>query len=96
MPETTFDNKIKLKKTMRNVIVDTWLNTGSPVTIQGLHDMVEKKIDWNPSWNTIKANLEDMQKKGLIETMKLQNNQTIWFPKKEKIKALKKINFEEY
>ena len=95
MADTVFGDKIKLLNAERKAILNPWLSAGSPTTIQSVHDRVEKEVGWNPSWNTIKKDIEFFQEKRWVEKVIMPSGQSIIKPNESKIKTWQKIDFEE-
>ena len=95
MGDTIFEDKVKLLEAERKAIIEPWQKIGSPTTIQSIHDRVEKEIGWNPSWNTIKKDIEFFQENGWVEKLNMPGGQSIVKPNVDKMKGWQKIDFEE-
>ena len=95
MGDTIFEDKVRLLNAERKAIIEPWQQIGSPTTIQSIHDKVEKEIGWNPSWNTVKKDVEFFQENGWVEKVTMPGDQSIVKPNEEKIKTWQKIDFEE-
>lgn len=95
MGDTLFEDKIKLLEAERKAIIEPWQKIGSPTTIQSIHDKVQKEIGWNPSWNTIKKDIEFFQQKGWIDINSMTSGQKIIKPNENKMKGWQKVDFGE-
>ena len=95
MGDTIFEDKVRLLNAERKAIIEPWQQNGSPTTIQSVHDRVEKDVGWNPSWNTVKKDVEFFQENGWVEKITMPSGQSIVKPNEEKIKTWQKIDFEE-
>ena len=95
MGDTLLKDKIRLLEAERQAIIEPWQSLGSPTTIQSVHDRVEKEVGWNPSWNTIKKDVEFFRQEGWVEMITMPGGQTIIKPNENKLKGWQKIDFEE-
>lgn len=95
MGDLNIQDKAKLLDAERKAIIEPWMSLGSPTTVQAVHDNVQEKVGWNPSWNTVKKDIELFEKNGWVQSMSMPGGQVIWKPNENKLKEFKKVDFQE-
>jgi len=75
MVGTAWQDKEDLPSEIRDVIVDSYGRTGSPITTRTI--MTETG---EPSWHTIQRYLKKLEEQKLIKRIDAPNNQITWVP----------------